>query len=57
MNLSDYICEDCKKITEFDKVYGNNNFPEKIKCEHCGSTNTRRIWNNHISIPQSFKAV
>ena len=56
MNKSDFICNQCEKITEYTKASGNDNFPETIECQFCKSTDTRRIWNNHISIPQSFRA-
>jgi hypothetical protein len=57
MNISDFRCNSCGKVFEYDKVSGNDNFPENPECVFCKSTDTTRIWKNHISIPQSFKAV
>ena len=57
MNKSDYICEKCSFIIEVTKVSAVDNFPEKAECPFCKTMSARRIWNNHINIPQSFKAV
>jgi len=52
---SDYKCQSCGKIIDYKKPYGEENFPEYIKCD-CGNDAKRKLQVN-IVIPDSFKAV
>ena len=44
MCFVDYRCEDCKKVTEYDKGTAMNDAPEHIICSHCGSEKTYRVF-------------
>jgi len=54
--LEDYICNNCNKVFEFKKYYGED-FPENPECSICGGTNTKRKMTlGNIVIPDYMKS-
>ena len=54
---SDYYCDKCEKAFEYDKFYGEENFPEHPPCPNCKGVNTKRKYACHTSIPHHMKSV
>jgi hypothetical protein len=53
--FKDYVCK-CGKLTEYKKPYGEE-FPESVKCEHCGSAKTKKSMKGHsIIIPEEHRS-
>jgi putative FmdB family regulatory protein len=44
MILFDFKCDDCNTIFEIKKNSTFEDFPDKILCPKCGSSNTWRKW-------------
>lgn len=46
MPAYEYICKDCKKITEVRTSFEEKEKGINVKCEHCGSDNTSQYFGN-----------
>ncbi len=46
MPAYEYICKDCKKITEVNTSYEKKEKGLDVTCEHCGSKNVGQYFGN-----------
>ncbi len=53
MPVYEYICQDCKKITEFKTSFEEKEKGLTVKCEHCGSNNVKQYFGN-MTVTASF---
>lgn len=55
--ISDYYCNTCNKVFEYEKFYGEENFPQNPTCPMCKESNTRRKYHFSKMIPDHMKAI
>lgn len=46
MPVYEYICHDCKKITEVKTSFAEKEKGLNVKCEQCGSDNMKQYYGN-----------
>lgn len=46
MPTYEYICQDCKKITEVRTSFKEKEKGLTVNCEHCGSEKTKQYFGN-----------
>lgn len=44
--LYEYVCRDCKKITEVRSSFAEKEKGLDVTCEHCGSKNVSQYFGN-----------
>ena len=59
MKFYDYVCTECKKITEYIAESLKDPLPKKIKCQYCGKDciyDWKQTKQSAVHVPEHMKA-